>query len=115
MTIPIFSPMSERFGLIAKITAQPGKGDALAQVLLDAAREMEGDAVPGCELYVIARSPDEEDAIWVTEVWSDRESHAASLTRDSVKAVIERGRPLIAGFSERVETVPLGGKGLGAA
>ena len=106
--------MPERFGLIAKITAQPGKGDALAAVLLDAARAMEGDAAPGCELYVIARSPDEEDAIWVTEVWSDRESHAASLTLDSVKAVIERGRPLIAGFSERVETIPLGGKGLGA-
>lgn len=107
--------MPERYGLIAKITAQPGKGDALAEILLDAAHAMEGDAVPGCELYMIARSPDEEDAIWVTEVWSDRESHAASLALDSVKAAIERGRPLIAGFSERVETIPLGGKGLGAA
>ena len=75
--------MAERFGLIAKITAHPGKGDELAQVLLDAAREMD-DAVPGCELYVISGSPDDADAIWVSEVWAARESHAASLTLDSV-------------------------------
>ena len=41
-----------------------------------------------------------------------REAHAGSLTYDSVKAVIERGRPLIAGFSDRVETIPVGGLGL---
>ena len=99
------------FGLIAKIDAQPGRGDTLAEVLLDGAREME-DAVPGCRLYVIARSPGDPDAIWVTEVWDSREAHAASLRLESVRAVIERGRPLIAGFSERIETIPLGGAGL---
>jgi quinol monooxygenase YgiN len=100
-----------RFGLIGKITAHPGQGDALAEVLLDAAREIQG-SVPGCESYVIARDPDDPDAIWVTEVWESREAHAGSLTYDSVKAVIERGRPLIAGFSDRVETIPVGGLGL---
>ena len=101
-----------RFGLIGKIKAHPGKGDALAEVLLDAARDMQG-SVPGCESYVIARVPDEPDAVWVTEVWESREAHAASLTFDTVKAAIDRGRPLIADFSERVETVPVGGLGLG--
>ena len=99
------------FGLIAKIDAHPGQGDALAEVLLDGAREME-DGVPGCRLYVVARSPESPDAIWVTEVWDSREAHAASLRLESVRAVIERGRPLIAGFSERIETIPLGGAGL---
>ncbi|HXD58149.1 MAG TPA: antibiotic biosynthesis monooxygenase family protein [Thermoleophilaceae bacterium] len=101
-----------RFGLIGMIRAHPGKGDALAEVLLDAADRMR-DSVQGCESYVIARAPDDPDAIWVTEVWESREAHAASLTLDSVKAAIERGRPLIAGFSERVETIPVGGLGLG--
>ena len=36
----------------------------------------------------------------------------ASLGLPGVKAAITRGRPLIAGFSHRVETVPLGGIGL---
>jgi len=100
-----------RFGLIGRIKAHPGKGDDLAEVLLRAASQMEG-SVPGCESYVIARSPDDRDAIWVTEVWESRDAHAASLSHDSVKAAIERGRPLIAGFSERFETIPLGGLGL---
>jgi quinol monooxygenase YgiN len=103
--------MAERFGLIAKIKANPGQGDALAEVLLDAAAQMQ-ESVPGCESYVIARVPDDPDAIWVTEVWESRDAHAASLGFDSVKAAIERGRPLIAGFSDRVETVPVGGLGL---
>jgi quinol monooxygenase YgiN len=105
--------MSERFGLISKIEAHPAQGDALAEVLLEAAHEMQ-DSVLGCKSYVIAREPDDPDAVWVTEVWDSREAHAASLTLDSVKAAIQRGRPLIAGFSNRVETIPVGGLGLGS-
>lgn len=56
----------------------------------------------------------EPDALWVTDVWDSRESHEASLTAPSVQAAIAKGRPLIAGFSNRVETVPLGGHGLGS-
>jgi hypothetical protein len=39
-------------------------------------------------------------------------SHQASLGSPAVKAAITRGRPLIAGLSNRVETIPLGGVGL---
>ena len=38
--------------------------------------------------------------------------YQASLALPEVKGAIARGRPLIAGFSNRVETVPLGGVGL---
>src|SRR6187401_3545130 len=47
--------------------------------------------------------------------WDNRESLAASLSLPSVKAAIAKGRPLIAGFSNRVETTPLGGHGLAPA
>ena len=48
----------------------------------------------------------------ITEVWDNRESHAASLALPEVKAAIAIGRPLIAGFSNRVERIPIGGFGL---
>ena len=37
--------------------------------------------------------------------------------RDALSAIllVGRGRPLIAGFSNRVETVPIGGVGIGRA
>jgi len=95
------------YGLIGKMTATAGQRDELANVLLGGTEGM-----PGCLSYIIAVDPADPDALWITEVWDNRESHAASLTLPSVKAAIAKGRPLIAGFSNRVETTPLGGHGL---
>ena len=95
------------FGLIGKMLAIAGQRDTLAAILLDGT-----GAMPGCLSYVIAADPDDTDALWITEVWDSRESHQASLALPSVQAAIAKGRPLIAGFSNRVETVPLGGHGL---
>jgi quinol monooxygenase YgiN len=99
-----------RFGLVGKIEAQPGQGDALAEHLLEAARLLE--PVEECELYVVSRAPDEPDAVWVSEVWASRDAHAASLQLESVRELIVRARPLIAGGSERFELLPIGGKGI---
>jgi quinol monooxygenase YgiN len=101
-----------KYGLFGKMIAQPGQRDALAAVLLEAAESLR-DA-PECEQYIVSVSESESDAVWVSEVWSSREAHAASLTREDVRAMIGRGRPLIAGAGERIEVVPLGGKGLAA-
>lgn len=95
------------YGLIGKMTAVPGQRDALAAILLDGT-----DAMPGCLSYVIARDPTDENALWITEVWDSQASHKASLSLPQVQAAIAKGRPMIAGFSNRVETVPIGGHGI---
>jgi quinol monooxygenase YgiN len=95
------------YGLISKMTAVSGKRDALAGAMLEGTRSM-----PGCLSYIIAQDPADPDALWITEAWDSKDSHAASLTLPEVKAAIARGRPLIAGFSDRVETTPIGGYGL---
>jgi quinol monooxygenase YgiN len=95
------------YGLIGKMTAVPGQRDAVASMLLDSTQSM-----PGCLSYVIAADPADADALWITEVWDSAESHTASLALPLVKATISKARPLIAGFSNRVETVPIGGHGL---
>ncbi len=98
------------YGLIGKIHAVTGQRDALIAILLGGVARM-----PGCLSYVIARDPDNAEAIWITEVWDSQESHAASLALPSVQQAIARGRPLIAGFGERVVTEPIGGHGLAPA
>jgi quinol monooxygenase YgiN len=95
------------YGLIGKINAAPGKRDELIAILLEAVAGM-----PGCVSYVVAKDSTDEGAIWVTEVWDTKASHEASLALPSVQEAIARGRPLIAGFGERFETVPIGGHGL---
>lgn len=95
------------YGLIGKIMATDGSRDELISILLDGTGEM-----PGCLSYVVARDPNDDNGIWITEVWTDAEKHGESLTLPSVKKAIERGRPLIAGFGERFETIPIGGQGI---
>lgn len=95
------------YGLIGKVTAVAGQRDALAAILLEGTQEM-----PGCLSYVVAKDPADADALWITEVWDSQASHQASLKLPAVQAAIAKGRPLIAGFSNRVETAPLGGVGL---
>jgi quinol monooxygenase YgiN len=97
------------YGLIGKMKAVPGQRDALVSILLEGLRDM-----PGCLSYIVSQDPADPDAIWVTEAWDSKDSHRASLTLPSVRDAIARGRPLIAGFGERFETVPVGGHGLAA-
>jgi quinol monooxygenase YgiN len=95
------------YGLIGKISVVPGRRDALAELLLEASQ-----AMPGCLSYVIAADPADSDALWITEVWDSQASHQGSLSLPAVQAAIAKGRVMIAGFSNRVETVPIGGHGL---
>jgi len=95
------------YGLIGRMKALPGQRDALLDILLQGTAEM-----PGCLSYVIGKDPADPDAIWITEVWSDRESHAASIQLPAVREAIAQARPLIAGFDNRHETEPVGGLGI---
>lgn len=95
------------YGLIGKMTAVDGQRDTLAAILLEGTGEM-----PGCLSYVVARDPHDAKALWITEVWDSAESHTASLSLPAVQAAIAKGRPLIAGFSQRTVTEPIGGVGL---
>lgn len=95
------------YGLIGQMNAVPGEREKLARILLDGTRDM-----PGCLSYVIALDGDDENVLWITEVWESEAAHQASLQLESVQAAIAEGRPLIAGFGQRTVTTPLGGHGL---
>jgi quinol monooxygenase YgiN len=92
------------YGLISKLRAVPGKRDDLASILVAGTTEM-----PGCFSYIVAA---DQDALWVTEVWESPQSHSASLALPAVQQAIAQGKPLIAGFGERFETLPIGGVGI---
>jgi quinol monooxygenase YgiN len=91
------------YGLIGKIKSIAGQRDELIKILLDGSRDM-----PGCLSYVVAQDRSNDDAIWVTEVWENQESHRASLSLPSVQEAISHAKPLITGFGERFETKPVG-------
>ncbi len=97
------------YGLIGKIITQSNQRDALIEILIESVTDL-----PGCLSYIVSKDAKEDDAIWVNEVWESQESHQASLSNPVVQDAINRGRPLIADFGERIELTPVGGYGLRA-
>ena len=94
--------VSEPYGLIGQIKAAPGQREMLIGYL----RQGSG-AMPGNLAYLIARDAADPDAIWITEVWESREAHQNSLTLPAVQEAIRKARPIVAGFGQRIETVPV--------
>lgn len=98
------------YGLIAKLTAVPGKRDELIAILEKGTANM-----PGCRSYILAKDSADENILWVTEIWDTKASHEASLTLPAVKESITQGKPLIAGFERIAVTQPVGGLGFPSA
>ena len=92
------------YGLIAKLTALPGKRDEFISIVSAATGDM-----PGCFSYVMAKDAADENTIWVTEVWDSEKSHDASLSLAVVRDAIVRARPLIANFEKVASTTPVAG------
>lgn len=99
-------------GRYMKFTAQPGRGDELVQLLMRAAESLR-DA-PGCELYVVNRSPAEAGVVWVTELWLSQDAVDAALEQlqtDEGQAQVAELQALLAAPPERIDVEPLGGVG----
>jgi quinol monooxygenase YgiN len=103
------SSVADSYGLHVAFTAQPGKGEELAGLLLLAAKgALEAEE---CSLYMVSRSPTDPDAVYVTEAWNSKEAHDAGLETDGAKELIAQAMPLMAAPPEATQLRPLGGKG----
>lgn len=94
---------------IGKFVAKPGKRDEIRDILLRAAALLEGNK--DCLKYIISTEAD-PNAVWVTELWTDKAAHQASLEPAEVKALIRQVIPLVASMEHVAELQTEGGKGL---
>lgn len=101
-----------RVGRYVHLKAREGQRDVLVEHTIGVARSLVD--IPGCELYVINTSATETDTVWVTEVWSSEGERCVELGLESVKAMVEQVVALMAESPERIDILPLGGKGLDA-
>jgi quinol monooxygenase YgiN len=98
-----------RYGLHSQLTTKPGERDKLVATLLQAATLLKENSE--CIQYLIGTT-DQPDTIWVTEVWSSKEAHDASLHIENLRNTIRQGFPLILATPTSEVFVPIGGKGL---
>ena len=100
-----------KYGLHGHLKATKGNDEKLAEILLKAA-ELVAKA-KGCHLYLISRDTDEQDTIWITEVWDSKEDHDNSLKADEVRALIGQAMPLLDGMPQGGQVLDvLGGFGI---
>ena len=97
-----------RIARYGKATAREARGQELAEVLLAAAAELEGD--PGCQLYLINRQADKPDVVWVTELWRSQADLDASLERIRGSDEVAAALALVENW-QMIELELLGGKG----
>jgi len=98
----------ERISRYGKAVARKGQGAELARILVAAADAMSDD--PGCELYLVNRQADDEDVIWVTELWRSQADLDASLERIRGSADVAAAMALVEDW-QMIELELLGGKG----
>ncbi|HKK10270.1 MAG TPA: antibiotic biosynthesis monooxygenase family protein [Bacteroidales bacterium] len=96
------------YGLIGTLTAKEGKGNQLSESLIEASKVLEN--FEGCIQYIIAQEVKNKDIIWVTEIWTSKKAHDASLQLPEIKSIIAKAMPLIDNTNgPGAETVPIGG------
>ncbi|WP_129841492.1 putative quinol monooxygenase [Streptomyces sp. RFCAC02] len=97
------------YGYIGSMRTQPGRRDEVIGLLLRSADALKDH---GCRAYVVARAAGDPDLIWVTEVWTDKEAHDASLRLPAAQESIRAAMPLLTGEFTREETEIAGGLGV---
>lgn len=99
-----------KVALIAKLNAQPGKGEEIEQALTALAGAADEEA--GLEIYAAHRDPNSPDTIWFYELYADDEALGVHGSGDKMKAAMGTLGGLLAGAPEIHVLAPLAAKGL---
>ena len=93
------------------LIATKGNGDKLASILLEASKLV--PKVKGCNLYIISKDKNQNDIIWVTEIWDSKEEHDNSLKTEGVRELIFSAMPILDGLPEKGQELEIkGGTGI---
>jgi quinol monooxygenase YgiN len=75
--------------------------------------EMQRDN-PACELMIVSSSPEEDDLVFLTEIWTSAEEHERARQSPEVQAWATEMPSLVEGGPESTALEIEGGKGLAA-
>lgn len=98
--------MIVNYGFHATMTAQPGRGDDLVELLLAAPCLPDED----CVVFLVGRSAGDPDVVHVTEGWTSERAHHAFFATGPAQALVAKLQPLLAGEPRHTDEVPVGGK-----
>ncbi|MFS8198419.1 putative quinol monooxygenase [Streptomyces sp. CWNU-52B] len=98
------------YGFNATLTARPGMGDRLVDLLLTGLHEGSPGASEYCLVYLVSRSASDPDVVHVTEGWRTEEDHHRIFAGAAAQAIVAEVDGLLAGESVYTDYVPVRGK-----
>ncbi|MCI3156353.1 antibiotic biosynthesis monooxygenase [Streptomyces sp. GB4-14] len=102
--------MIANYGFQATVTARPGMGDRLVDLLLSALNDGGPGTSEHCVVYLVCRSTSDPDVVHVTEGWTSEEDHHRVFAGEAAQALVARLDGLLAGESAYTDYVPVRGK-----
>ncbi|MFG1877142.1 putative quinol monooxygenase [Sphaerisporangium sp. NPDC049003] len=102
--------MTVNYGFNATLTAKPGMGDQVVELLRSGLNEGNPAASEHCAVYLICRSASDPDVIHVTEGWTSEEEHHRLFATEAAKAIVAQFDALLAKESDYTDYVPVVGK-----
>ena len=93
------------YGLVVRLSAAAGRRGELISMMGGA----DSHTVAGCLSFIVAEDANDEDVLWITEVWESQAAHEASLEAPAVKEGFADADTLIAGYEKIASTRPVEG------
>ncbi|MCI3221825.1 putative quinol monooxygenase [Streptomyces sp. NP-1717] len=102
--------MNVTYGFNATLTARPGMGDQLVELLLTGLDEGSPGASEHCVVYLVSRSASDPAVVHVTEGWTSEEDHHRAFAGEAAQAIVARTGGLLAGEPSYTDYVPVRGR-----
>ena len=102
--------MNVTYGFTATMTARPGLGDQLVDLLMTGLDEGNPAASEYCVVYLVTRSTADPDVVRITEGWTTEEDHHRIFAGPAAQGIVAKFEGLLAKDSEYSDFVPTGGK-----
>lgn len=102
--------MKATYGFNAVLTARPGMGDQLVDLLLTGLDEGSPGSGEHCVVYLVSRSASDPAVVHVTEGWTSEEDHHRAFAGEAAQAIVARTAGLLAEEPSYTDYVPVGGR-----
>ena len=99
-----------KIAMMAKLAVQPGKRDEFVDAFSSMFPVVADE--PGTLAYVLHTDDQDENVVWVYELYADDQALADHSGSDGMKAAISAFGPLLAGRPELIRLTPVQGIGV---
>jgi quinol monooxygenase YgiN len=102
--------MKVNHGISCTMTAKPGRGDRLTELLLTGLEDGNPGSSEHCIVYLVSRSQSNPDVVHITEGWTTEQDHDRVFETPAAQAIVARFEDLLAGAPAYADHVPVDGK-----